>query len=111
MLPTFTVIHLFYLAIAIILEVAANVLLKMSCGFKYKIPAFAAILCVLAAFTALSFAIQGLHLSVAYAIWGGVGLIATALLGITLFAERLRLSGWIGLVLLMLGVVLIKASN
>lgn len=111
MLPTFAAIHLVYLAIAIILEVVANVLLKMSCGFKYKLPAVAAILCVLAAFTALSFAIKGLHLSIAYAIWGGVGLIATALLGVTLFAERLRVSGWIGLVLLMLGVLLIKASN
>lgn len=111
MLPTFTAIHLVYLAIAIALEVLANVLLKLSQGFKYKVPAVAAIVCVLAAFTALSFAIQGLQLSVAYAIWGGIGLIATALLGVTMFAERLRLSGWLGLVLLMMGVVLVKLSN
>lgn len=110
MLPTFEPMHLFYLAIAIILEIAANVLMKLSHGFSHKMPAFAAIGCVLAAFTALSFAIRGIQLSVAYGIWGGVGLIATALCGITMFNEHLRASGWLGMLLIMGGVFLIKSA-
>jgi spermidine export protein MdtI len=39
-----------------------------------------------------------------------VGLIATAIFGITLFGERLRPSGWLGLLLIMAGVVLLKFS-
>jgi spermidine export protein MdtI len=103
MLPDFQPIHLLYLAMAIALEVAANVLMKQSHGFAYKRPAIAAIACALAAFTALSYAIKGIELSVAYGIWGGVGLIATTLLG-----ERLRASGWAGLALITAGVCLLK---
>lgn len=108
MLPDFEPIHLLYLSIAIVLEIAANVLMKQSHGFVHKRPAVAAIGCALAAFTALSFAIRGIQLSVAYGIWGGVGLVATTVLGITLFGERLRRSGWVGLGLIMLGVGLLK---
>lgn len=108
MLPDFAPIHTLYLAIAIALEIVANVLMKFSEGFQRKLPAVIAIACALAAFTALSYAIQGIQLSVAYGIWGGVGLIATAIFGITLFGERLRASGWLGLLLIMAGVVLLK---
>lgn len=110
MLPTFEPIHLLYLAIAIILEVAANVLMKLSHGFARKIPAIAAIICVLIAFTCLSFAIRGIQLSVAYGIWGGVGLVATAILGIVLFRERIRFSGWAGIGLIIVGMWLLKLS-
>jgi spermidine export protein MdtI len=108
MLPEFEPVHLLYLAIAIALEIAANVLMKQSNGFAYKRPAVAAIACALAAFTALSYAIRGIQLSVAYGIWGGVGLVATTMLGTTLFDEKLRRSGWAGLALITLGVCLLK---
>ncbi len=110
MLSTFKSIHLVYLIIAIILEVLANVLMKVSHGFERKLPAVIAIICVLAAFTALSFAIEGIQLSVAYGIWGGAGLIATTLFGILMFGERLRLTGWLGMGLVMVGVCLIRLS-
>ncbi|HET6555261.1 MAG TPA: multidrug/spermidine efflux SMR transporter subunit MdtI [Dyella sp.] len=108
MLPEFEPIHLLYLAIAIVLEIAANVLMKQSHGFAHKRPALSAIVCALLAFTALSYAIKGIQLSVAYGIWGGVGLIATTLLGMTLFGEHLRASGWAGLALITAGVCLLK---
>lgn len=73
MLPEFAPIHLLYLAIAIVLEIAANVLMKQSHGFARKAPALAAIACALAAFTALSFAVEGIQLSVAYGVWAGWG--------------------------------------
>jgi spermidine export protein MdtI len=108
MLPEFEPIHLLYLAMAIVLEIAANVLMKQSHGFTYKRPAVAAIVCALAAFTALSVAIRGIQLSVAYGIWGGVGLMATTVLGMVLFGERLRGEGWVGLGLITVGVCLLK---
>ena len=78
MLPDFQPVHLLYLALAIALEIGANVLMKQSHGFAFRRPAVAAIVCALAAFTALSFAVRGIQLSVAYGIWGGAGLVATA---------------------------------
>jgi spermidine export protein MdtI len=108
MLPTFVPVHLFYLAIAIVFEMIANYLLKLSNGFTQKLPAVAAICFVLAAFTALSLAIEGIQLSIAYSIWGGIGVIATAVIGIIRFGERLRPSAWIGMALVIIGMVLIQ---
>lgn len=108
--PTCQNIHFVYLALAIVLDVAANILLKYSNGFEKKTPAIFAILCVFASFTALSFAIEGIHLSVAYGVWGGVGLISTTLLSIFLFGERLKATGWFGMALIMFGVTLVRMA-
>ncbi len=110
MLPMYEHIHFFYLALSIIFEVIANILIKLSNGFEKKLYALSAMACVFGAFTALSFAIEGIRLSVAYAIWGGIGLASTALLGISLFKECLRPTGWIGIAFLILGVGLIRVA-
>lgn len=104
----FSLIHLVYLSIAILFEVIANVLLKLSKGFKKKFLAATAIVFALAAFTALSFAIEGIQLSVAYGIWGGLGLIATAIIGVLLFKEKIHARGWVGMIMLVAGVLLLK---
>lgn len=109
--PTIEFTCIFYLSIAIVLDVCANVLIKLSDGFQHKILTFVAIIFVLAAFTALSIAIEGIQLSVAYGVWGGLGLIATALLGIVMFGERLRLSGWVGMLLVIGGVLLMRFEH
>lgn len=65
---------------------------------------------MLAAFSALSQAVKGIELSVAYALWGGFGLVATIAAGWILFGQRLNYKGWIGVVLLLAGMVLIKLA-
>ncbi len=52
---------------------------------------------MLAAFSALSQAVKGIDLSVAYALWGGFGIAATLAAGWILFGQRLNRKGWIGL--------------
>lgn len=110
MLPTFENIHLLYLVIAIILEVIANVLMKISKGFERKLPALMALICVLAAFSALSLALGGIQLSVAYGLWGGFGLVATALFGMLMFRERLKVTGWLGMGFVVIGIFLIRVA-
>ena len=65
MLEHFSWVHGLWLFGAIALEILANVLLKMSNGFKRWGIGAAAIACVLGAFTCLSFAVKGIPLSVA----------------------------------------------
>ncbi len=48
-------------------------LLKLSDGFRRKAYGCGSLLAVLAAFSALSQAVKGIDLSVAYALWGGFG--------------------------------------
>ncbi|WP_447744461.1 multidrug/spermidine efflux SMR transporter subunit MdtI [Pseudomonas nicosulfuronedens] len=103
-------IPMVWLGLAIVLEVIANLLLKYSDGFRKRLIGAVSILCVLGAFTALSQAVRGIELSVAYAIWGGFGILATVAMGWALFGQRLVWRGWVGLVMLVLGMGLLKLA-
>ena len=108
MLENFSWIHVLWLLGAIGLEIAANILLKMSHGFKRWHLGLAAIVCVIAAFTCLSFAVLGMELSVAYALWGSLGIIITMFAGTFLFQQRVNAKGWTGISILLIGMLLIK---
>ncbi|WOZ75459.1 multidrug/spermidine efflux SMR transporter subunit MdtI [Kosakonia sacchari] len=103
-------IHGLWLAMAIVLEIAANIFLKFSDGFRRKLYGIASLFAVLAAFSALSQAVKGIDLAVAYALWGGFGIVATLAAGWVLFGQRLNYKGWIGLALLIVGMTLIKLA-
>ncbi|MDU2733090.1 MAG: multidrug/spermidine efflux SMR transporter subunit MdtI [Mixta calida] len=102
--------HLLWLALAILLEIAANIFLKYSDGFRKRLPGLLSLLLVMGAFTALGQAVKGIDLAVAYALWGGFGVLATLAAGWILFGQRLRPRGWIGLSLLLIGMMMIKLA-
>lgn len=103
-------VHAAWLGMAIVLEIIANVFLKFSDGFRRKLYGILSLVAVLAAFSALSQAVKGIDLSVAYALWGGFGIAATLATGWILFGQRLNHKGWIGVVLLLAGMVMIKLA-
>ncbi|MGK9175545.1 multidrug/spermidine efflux SMR transporter subunit MdtI [Yokenella regensburgei] len=103
-------IHAAWLALAIILEIVGNIFLKLSAGFRHKLFGIGSLAAVLAAFSALSQAVKGIDLSVAYALWGGFGIAATLAAGWILFGQRLNKRGWAGVILLILGMILIKLA-
>lgn len=109
-MSAFEWIHAVWLCAAIVLEIAANIFLKLSDGFKRKAYGLMSLLAVLAAFSALSQAVKGIELSVAYALWGGFGLVATITAGWIMFGQRLNRKGWTGVLLLLIGMVLIKLA-
>ena len=103
-------VHAAWLGFAIVLEILANVLLKFSDGFRRKVYGRMSIAAVLGAFSALSQAVKGIDLSVAYALWGGFGIAATLAAGWVLFGQRLNKKGWVGLILLLAGMIMIKLA-
>lgn len=103
-------IHILWLALAIVLEIAANIFLKYSNGFKKPQLGIASLVSVLLAFSALAQAVKGIDLSVAYALWGGFGIAATVAAGWIMFGQRLNTRGWAGLSLLLAGMILIKLA-
>ena len=103
-------VHAAWLGMAIVLEIIANVFLKFSDGFRRKLYGILSLVAVLTAFSALSQAVKGIDLSVAYALWGGFGIAATLAAGWILFGQRLNHKGWIGVVLLLAGMVMIKLA-
>ncbi|MGK3142048.1 multidrug/spermidine efflux SMR transporter subunit MdtI [Pantoea sp. C2G6] len=103
-------VHAAWLALAIVLEIAANIFLKYSDGFKKPLHGVLSLSCVLLAFSALAQAVKGIDLSIAYAVWGGFGIIATVAAGWVLFGQRLNRKGWAGLSLLLAGMILLKLA-
>ena len=77
----------FYLTMAIALEICGTTSLKLSEGFSRIAPAGAVVVCYAASFTLLSLALRGIHLSVAYAVWSGIGTAIVAAIGIVWFGE------------------------
>ncbi|EJD6408861.1 multidrug/spermidine efflux SMR transporter subunit MdtI [Providencia rettgeri] len=102
--------HAAFLILAVVLEIIANILLKMSNGFKRYWLGILSLVAVLGAFSSLAQAVKGIELSIAYALWGAFGIIATVAAGWILFNQWLNYKGWGGIVLLLLGMVLIKMS-
>ncbi|AIR03508.1 MULTISPECIES: multidrug/spermidine efflux SMR transporter subunit MdtI [Cedecea] len=109
-MPSFEWVHALWLLLAIVLEIAANILLKHSDGFRRPLYGVLSLLAVLAAFSALAQAVKGIELSVAYALWGGFGIAATVAAGWILFGQRLNRKGWVGLALLLVGMIIIKIA-
>lgn len=104
------IIHIIWLVVAIVLEIVANIFLKQSQGLQRPAYAALAITCVLLAFSALGQAVKGIDLSVAYALWGGMGIIATVTAGWIMFGQKLTYRGWSGIAILVIGVAIIKLS-
>ncbi|CAI1550125.1 multidrug/spermidine efflux SMR transporter subunit MdtI [Serratia marcescens] len=106
----FELYHIGFLGLAIVLEIIANIFLKMSDGFRKIWLGLLSLLSVLGAFSALAQAVKGIDLSIAYALWGGFGIAATIAAGWIMFGQRLNAKGWIGLALLLVGMVILKLS-
>ncbi|WP_244491417.1 multidrug/spermidine efflux SMR transporter subunit MdtI [Bosea sp. Root381] len=102
------VLAIAWLALAVGLEVAGSCLLKLSDGMRHRLSGLAGIVLVVGAFAALAQAIRGMDLSVAYAVWGGAGLVVTAIIGALVFGQRIRPTGWAGIGLVLAGVVALK---
>lgn len=102
--------HVLWMLGAIGLEVAANVFIKLSDGFRRLTVGFAGIGCILLSATALSRAIGGIELSVAYVLWGGAGIVLTALAGFVLFKQRLTGAGWAGISVIVIGISLLRLA-
>lgn len=96
-----------FLLLAVALDVIANLFLKYSQGFQRKAYGLTAIFLVISAFASMAQAIKIIDLSIAYAVWGGIGLLATTLLDCLMFGQKLTLLGWGGLGLITVGVVLL----
>ncbi|ADP88213.1 SMR family transporter [Nitratidesulfovibrio vulgaris] len=96
--------------LAAALEVAANLLLSRSDGFRRLGLASSALVLVGLAFTCLAYAVRGMDLAVAYALWGGFGILGTSLGGWWLHGQRLKPAAWAGMALLIGGMALLHLA-
>lgn len=99
------------LGIAIASEVVGTTMLKMSEGFTQLLPSIGVIIGFVIAFYSLSISLRELPLSLAYAIWSGVGTVLTAFVGIVVWGDPFGILMFAGIVLIVGGVVLLNAPS
>lgn len=100
-----------YLAAAIALEICGTTSLKLSEGFTRIGPAGAVVVCYAASFGLLSLALRGIDLSIAYALWSGVGTAIVAAIGILWFGESAGALKLLSLALIISGVAGLHLSE
>lgn len=100
-----------FLFLAIVLETAATTLLKMSDQFSKIIPTVLMVAAYVASFYFLSLSFKSIPVGIAYAIWGGVGIILISLIGIFLFKQTPDLPAIVGLTMIVGGVVVINVFS
>ena len=98
-------IHWLFLAAAILLEVAGTVSMKLSEGFTRLLPSILLFVFYAASFTALTFSLKKIDLSIAYTVWAGVGTALIALVGILYFREPVTMMKTMSICLIIMGVV------
>lgn len=102
---------LVYLTGAIVFEICGTTSLKLSDGFTRAGPSGLVVLCYVASFVLLSLALRGIELSVAYAVWSGLGTAVVAAIGIAWFGESAGSWKLLCLGLIVLGVVGLHLSG
>lgn len=96
------------LGLAIITEVIGSTFLVKSEGFSKLFPSIMVVVLFSIAFYLLSQVIKTIPLGIAYAIWGGVGIVLTAIVGYVLFKQTLDGPALLGIALIVSGVAIIN---
>ncbi|MEL6169449.1 MAG: SMR family transporter [Pseudomonadota bacterium] len=99
------------LALAIVGEIIGTSALKASDGFTRLLPSILVVAGYGTAFFFLALALRTIPVGVAYALWSAVGIVAIAVIGWTVFGQRLDLPAILGMSLIVAGVVVIQVFS
>ena len=99
------------LAAAIVLEVIGTTLLQKSAQFSKFLPTAGMVMFYVASFYLLSQALKGMPLGIAYAMWGGLGIVLTALISVFYLKQSLDLPALVGIALIVAGVIVINTLS
>ncbi len=98
----------FILLIAAIFEVTWTIGLKYSQGFTKLVPTLITIPAMFLSMGLLSYAVRSLPVGTAYAVWTGIGVVGTVILGIILFNEPKDLLRIFFILLIVVGILGLK---
>jgi small multidrug resistance pump len=96
------------LAFAIVAEVCGSSFLVRSDGFTKPVPTLATVGFYIVAFFLLSQVVKVMPLGLAYAIWAGLGIVLTALVGLVVFKQAMDLWAMLGIALIISGVLVMN---
>ncbi len=100
--------HWLYLGVAIFFETIGTTALKASDGMTRAGPALVVVLAYALSFWLLALVLRVIPVGVAYAIWSGLGICFIAMIGWSVFGQRLDLPALLGLGLIIAGILVIN---
>jgi len=101
----------FYLAIAIIAEVAATSALKASEEFTNLLPSLIVVIGYGIAFYFMTLVLRVIPVGITYAIWSGLGIVLVTVVGVFLYRQIPDIPALIGMGLIVAGVVVINVFS
>ncbi|MBB6446823.1 DMT family transporter [Bacillus benzoevorans] len=93
-----------YLCLAILFEVAGTTTMKLSEGFTKVIPGVLLLVFYCCSLIFLTLTLKTIDISVAYAVWSGMGILIITCIGIFLFGESISLLKVLSIILIIVGV-------
>lgn len=100
-----------YLFMAILFEVTGTTFMKLSEGFTKTLPSILMVVFYALSLGLLTLALKKIDVSIAYAIWAGMGTLLIATIGILWFKEPVNALKIISLGLVIIGVIGLNLSN
>jgi len=97
-----------YLTIAIICEVIGTTFLMKSEQFTRLVPTIMMGALYTVSFYLLAQTLKTIPLGIAYALWGGLGIVLTSLVGVVLFKQTLDTAAVVGIAMIVGGVVVMN---
>ena len=94
---------------AVVSEVTATTALKFSEGFTKKlIPSLVVVAGYGLSFYLLSLSLKVIPIGTAYALWSGIGIVLTVIIGVVLWREQMDWARSIGITLIIIGILVIN---
>jgi len=93
---------------AVLSEVVATTSLKFSEGFTKLVPSIIVVVGYGLSFYLLSMTLKVMPIGIAYALWSGIGITLTVLLGKILWNESLDWARITGIILIIIGILVIN---
>lgn len=103
--------HWAWLAVGIAIELLATTALKLSDGFTRLGYAGLTLICFGAAFYVMSLVVRTMPLGIAYSVWAGGGIAGVTLIGAVIFGQALDGFAYLGIGLILAGVVVLNALS
>jgi small multidrug resistance pump len=99
------------LFIAILLEATGTTFMKLSRGFRNPVATVFMFVCYLVGLVPLNLALRHIDLSVAYAVWSGLGTVFITVVGILYFREPATAIRLVSIGLIIIGVIGLNLSG
>ena len=89
-------------------QIAGSTCLKLSDGFTKVLPSIGLLVFYGLCFSFLALAVKTIDISVAYAVWGGLGTSAIVIIGIVKFKESISIKKVISIAMIITGIIVLE---